>query len=141
MFHMKQFTSKTQKIGEFGEKICAAYLKKKGLEIIDRNYTQNFGEIDIIAREDKTLHFIEVKSIQIDVSHETNIKDVLRETYNPAENLTKQKYIKIYKTVKHYLQEHKVSHETKWQIDLYLVYIDMFHMKHKLKKIENIVFS
>ena len=141
MFHMKQFTSKTQKIGEFGEKLCVAYLKKKDFEIIEQNYTQNFGEIDVIAKKDNVLHFIEVKSIQIDVSHETNIKNVLRETYNPAENLTKSKYLKIYKTVKHYLQEQKVSHETKWQIDLYLIYIDMFHMKHKLKIIENIVFS
>ncbi len=141
MFRMKRFTSKTQKIGEYGEKLCVAYLKKSGFEILDRNYTQNFGEIDIVAKKDKVLHFIEVKSIQIDVSHETNTKNVLRETYNPAENLTKQKYIKIYKTVKHYLQEHSVSYETKWQIDLYLIYIDSFHMKHKLRKIENIVFS
>ncbi len=141
MFHMKRFTSKTQKTGELGEKICVAYLKEKGFEIIDQNYTQTFGEIDIIAKKDNVLHFIEVKSIQLPVSHETDSKKVTRETYNPAENFTQRKYMKVYKTVKHYLQDKKVSHKTKWQIDLYLIYIDKFHMKHKLKKIENVVFS
>jgi putative endonuclease len=138
---MKQFTSKTQKTGEFGEKICVAYLKEKGFTIIEQNYTQTFGEIDIVAKKDDILHFIEVKSIKMNVSHETNSKDVTRETYNPAENFTQKKYFKVHKTLKHYLKDKKVSHETKWQIDLYLIYIDMFHMKHKLKKIENVVFS
>ena len=136
---MKQFTSETQKTGKYGENICVAYLNQSGFRIVERNYTQNFGEIDIIAKKDSVFHFIEVKSIKTKVSHETNTKDVLRETYNPAENFTKKKYHKFYKTVMAYLSDKKVSHETKWQIDLYLIYIDEDSKKHKLKKIENIV--
>lgn len=130
---MKQFTSKTQKTGEFGEKICVSYLKKVGFEIIETNYTKRFGEIDIIAKKDNTLHFIEVKSIKIE-----NDSD---ETYNPAENLTKKKYFKIYKTITAYKEEFNVSYETNWQIDLYCVFIDKVNKKHKISKIENIVFS
>ena len=97
---MKRFTSKTQKIGEMGEKICSLYLNKKGFCILETNYTKKCGEIDIVAEKDEILHFIEVKSIMI--------KNVSYETYNPAENLIKSKYLKISNTVKQYLSEKNV---------------------------------
>ena len=128
---MKQFTSKTQKTGELGENICTAYLKKAGFKMIERNYTKNFGEIDIIAKKNTRFHFIEVKSIKADI--------VTRETYNPVENFTKEKHRKFYKTVMAYLAENHVSRETKWQIDLYCIYIDTITNNHKLSKIKNIV--
>jgi len=42
--------------------IAAAFLKKKGYNILFRNYKCSFGEIDIIAKHKKTLSFIEVKT-------------------------------------------------------------------------------
>ncbi len=44
------------------EKKAAAYLRRKGFKILERNYRTKFGEIDIIARYGKYLVFIEVKS-------------------------------------------------------------------------------
>ncbi|MGD9137398.1 MAG: YraN family protein [Desulfobacterales bacterium] len=38
------------------------YLKKNGYKIIEQNYRTKLGEIDIIAKEKKTLVFAEVKS-------------------------------------------------------------------------------
>ena len=35
---------------------------KKGLTILERNFSNKFGEIDIIARDHETLVFVEVKS-------------------------------------------------------------------------------
>ncbi len=128
---MKVFTSKTQKIGELGENICISYLNKKDHKIIERNYTKKTGEIDIIVEKNNIIHFIEVKSIKL--------KKVPYETYNPAENLTKKKYFKIYKTILIYLSENNVSSETKWQIDLYCVYIDTINNHHKLTRIEDVV--
>lgn len=128
---MKQFTSKTQKIGELGEKICAQFLIKNNFTILERNYTLKEGEIDIIAQKKAILHFIEVKSIQIRSSD-----DVSYETYNPAENMTKRKIQKCWRVINKYLSEKKVSHET--QLDLYMVYIDKKEVKHKILKIENI---
>ncbi len=132
MFHMKRFTSKTQKIGELGENICVSYLSKKGFSILDRNYTQKNGEIDIVAKKDNFLHFIEVKSIK-------NSNNVSYETYNPAQNLTRAKILKIHKTIKDYLLESNVSYETKWSLDLYAVYIDLDNQNHKLSIVENII--
>ncbi len=130
---MKRFTSKTQKIGEMGEKICTAFLKKQKYTIIELNYTQRFGEIDIIAKKDNVIHFIEVKSIQG--------RKIKNKTYNPAQNLDQKKYNKIYKTMQHYLQEHHVSYETKTQIDLYAIYIDETQKNHQIEIIKNLVFS
>ena len=38
------------------------FLRKKGLKIIDENYRTRWGELDIIARDGKTLVFVEVKT-------------------------------------------------------------------------------
>lgn len=50
------------KIGEIGEKIAVKYLKQEGYYIIERNYRNKFGEIDIIASKNGCTIFIEVKS-------------------------------------------------------------------------------
>jgi putative endonuclease len=55
-------TVKTKTLGEKGEDIAAAFLEKKGYNILFRNYKCSFGEIDIIAKHKKTLAFIEVKT-------------------------------------------------------------------------------
>ena len=48
-------------IGNKGEAIAASFLENNGIIILERNYQNRFGEIDIIAREGNTLLFIEVK--------------------------------------------------------------------------------
>lgn len=57
--------AKTEKrsLGDEGEDFACAYLKKKGWRIIERNFLQTYGELDIVARSlDKTLVFVEVKT-------------------------------------------------------------------------------
>lgn len=49
----------TAKLGE--DKACE-YLKKLGFKIIERNFRKRYGEIDIIALDQDTLVFIEVKT-------------------------------------------------------------------------------
>ena len=48
--------------GRTGEDVACAYLKKKKYEIIERNFTTNVGEIDIIAAYDGYVVFVEVKA-------------------------------------------------------------------------------
>lgn len=43
------------------EKIANKYLRDKGFEILEENFTSKFGEIDIIASKNLRLHFVEVK--------------------------------------------------------------------------------
>jgi len=54
----------TKILGNEGEKKATKFLKKQGYKIIERNYTNKIGEIDIIAfdKSEKTLVFVEVKT-------------------------------------------------------------------------------
>lgn len=45
-----------------GEERAVFHLKKRGYRILERNYRNRLGEIDIIAFEKGTVVFIEVKS-------------------------------------------------------------------------------
>ncbi|MGI6591406.1 MAG: YraN family protein [Eggerthellaceae bacterium] len=55
-FHNKE-------LGRRGEEAAAKFLERKGMEILERNWTCGAGEADIIAREDDAiLHFVEVKT-------------------------------------------------------------------------------
>ena len=48
--------------GKDGEKIAASFLKKNGYRIIEINFRCVLGEIDIVAKENGELVFIEVKT-------------------------------------------------------------------------------
>lgn len=50
------------KKGKIGEKIARKYLVSIGMNIICTNYRTKFGEVDIIARFENKIVFVEVKS-------------------------------------------------------------------------------
>jgi putative endonuclease len=54
--------NRQQKFGEKGEALAVRRLKKAGYKIIETNYRNRLGEIDIIAKENDTIVFVEVKS-------------------------------------------------------------------------------
>ena len=49
-------------LGDAGEQAAADYLKKKKYKILERNYKNKYGEIDIIARSKADIVFVEVKT-------------------------------------------------------------------------------
>ena len=51
-----------QSVGKAGEKMAAWYLEGCGYRILAQNYRNRMGEIDIIAREQGAIVFVEVKS-------------------------------------------------------------------------------
>jgi putative endonuclease len=51
-----------RQLGNHGEDLAAAALKKQGYKILERNYVTPLGEIDLVARQGKTLVIIEVKT-------------------------------------------------------------------------------
>ena len=49
-------------LGAYGEQRACDYLVRSGYQILDRNARTRAGELDIVARKDGTLIFVEVKT-------------------------------------------------------------------------------
>ena len=51
-----------QSLGKMGEDLACAELQRRGYAILARRYRTRHGEIDIIARHEATIVFVEVKA-------------------------------------------------------------------------------
>ncbi len=83
------------KTGKIGEKAAARHLVEKGYKIVEKNCRLPFAEIDIVARHEKTLIFVEVKTI--------NTKQPGRRNYwNPEDNVTSRKCLALKRAALYY---------------------------------------
>lgn len=126
-----------RKIGDAGENVACRFLVKRGFQIIDRNYLKKWGEIDIIAKKNNKLHFIEVKTVShLPVSYETD-------SYEPEDNLHPWKLQRLSRVIQTYLLGYSgnrgVSSETDWQFDVVTVYLDLKTMQAKVNHMEDII--
>lgn len=106
---MKKYSKKRQ-FGNIGEELAAFYLQNNGLQIIDTNVLRKWGEIDIVALENETLHFVEVKTAKVGSSIEA------------YQNLTRNKLKKCIRSAEMYVLESEWSGN--YQIDLLCVTLD-----------------
>ena len=51
----------TTATGRAAEQLAAEFLQARGFSILDRNWRNRWCELDIVARRDRTVHFVEVK--------------------------------------------------------------------------------
>lgn len=79
--------------GQRGEALVAQYLQEQGFTILARNYRKRYGEIDLIARHDDVLAFVEVKWRH-------------RPAVDPAEVILPSKQRKIVAVAKAFLSTH-----------------------------------
>jgi Holliday junction resolvase-like predicted endonuclease len=105
-------------IGVLGEKVAGEYLRRQGMKIIDRNVTRKTGEIDLIARKGKTLHFVEVKSMVCEVFPRERSRE---DTYDPTANLHEAKIRRVARTSEWYAAN--IGWEDEWQVDAVLVWL------------------
>jgi|SRR3989344_2109749 len=129
----KVFTSLAQKTGEIGENLAVKFLMKQGFTIRERNYTQKWGELDIVAEKNEKLYFVEVKS----VSKIPNPKEI--DQYNPEDNMHLWKQKRLARAIQTYLLSRKMPEEKEWQMDLIVVFLDMKTKKAKIKVVKDIV--
>jgi len=129
-------TNKTQKqvTGALGEDLACRFLMKHGFKIVERNYWQKCGEIDIIAKNKGIVHFIEVKSVSCE-----NINNVSDNGYRPEDNLHSWKLERLKRTIQVYLNNKSVSDETNWKFDVVTVYIDTENKVSRVNFLENII--
>lgn len=95
-----------REIGAKAEKIACWFLTQQGYEILEQNFYTRVGEIDIIARDEHTLVFVEVKYRKDD-----------KKGY-PAQAVDIRKQDKIRKSAMYYLKKNQLSFEQPIRFDV-----------------------
>lgn len=116
----------TKTVGAEGESVVSLWLEKNEYKIIARNWRTAFGEIDIIAEKEKTVVFVEVKTLLT-----TNLEnlDII---------INKKKQMKICLTAKHFLQINRQYNSADVRFDVIVLQSNpflkqtpkIFHIKH-----------
>lgn len=117
----------TRELGFLAENIAARHLEDGGYEILDKNYRKPWGEIDIIARKDGVMTFVEVKAS----ARET-------EGLDPETRVDWKKVSKIKRAAAFYLENEFGDMEREWQIDIVSVTFEQTNKKAKIKHFKNV---
>ncbi len=112
-----------RELGSYGENLAKNYLIDKGYEILSTNVKfSRFCELDIVAKFDNTISFIEVKT---------------RKTLklgSPLEAVTETKYNNIKKGAFLFLQQSNIKYD-RFQIDVIGIVLEP---EIKIEHLENI---
>ena len=113
-----------KEVGAKGEKLAAKFLKRKGYTIIQRNYRCKLGEIDIIAEQDRTIVFVEVRTKQT-------------ERFGPPQySITSGKRWQISKAALYYIKEKRLV-ERSCRFDVIAVTFSSGSRRPEIEHIEN----
>lgn len=123
---MKQLTQTT---GYLGERLAVLFLRERGFNIVETNYWRKWGEIDIIAKKNDILHFVEVKAT---VSSETS-------GYRPEENIRLWKKQRMSRAIRTYLLDRKIPEEKEFLIDVIALNLDFSNKKAKVRWVQNVL--
>lgn len=115
----------TKQDGDWGEALVAEYLKARGCRIVEKEWRCRFGEIDLIAEQEGTLLFVEVK-----------LRSNLRYGM-PRESVTAKKQEKLRSAALLYLSMHGLDAPARF--DVAEVYTDAHHSARstRIEYIEN----
>ena len=123
-------------VGKIGEDIAVRYLEQIGYHILDRNFRRKWGEIDIIAQQNGTIHFVEVKSVSYETKGRLQVA-VTHGTWRPEENVTKEKVRKLNNAIETWLAY--THSDAEWQLDVVTVRMVPREKYAQVKVIENII--
>ena len=99
----------TRVVGNNGEDKACAFLEENSYQIIERNFRTRRGEIDIIAKKDDVLVFVEVKALP-----SGNAETLAHEL-----DLRKQR--KIIETANFFLLKHREYNNSKIRFDVLVI--------------------
>ncbi len=125
---MSIFQNKKEK-GFLGESVAVSYLLSKEYSVLERNLSEMYGEVDIVALKAGVFHFIEVKS-------SFNRKEY--KGWSLEERVNKKKIGKINMVASYYL-ERKGKESSPWCIDIITVYFSSRGDFLDLEMMENVV--
>jgi putative endonuclease len=84
-------------LGRQSEEIAACFLRKKGMEILERNFFCCIGELDIIAKDKGMFVFVEVRSARGSLFH------------NPIDSITRAKIRRLRTLGQIWLKKHRIN--------------------------------
>lgn len=139
-----------QNIGNIGEETACKFLVKQSYQIILRNYWKKWGEIDIVAKKDRIIHFVEVKTVSRDLAFvlnkdfvscetEKGVKYETLDSYRPEDNIHPWKLKRLSRAIQTYLIENNMSEDDKWQFDAITVFLDVKNKTAKVDHIKDII--
>ena len=102
----------TKSKGNLSESVVCDFLVSKGYEILDRNYLRKWGELDIVAIKEGSLHFIEVKS---------DFRKNQNDGYRAEELMHNLKQRRLRRMVATYLEDKKYGLDYPFVFDLAIV--------------------
>lgn len=123
----KTLKKDTKKLGIFAEGIARRYLLEKGYEILAANYKLNFGELDVVAKKNGVVSFVEVKA---------NRK--YYEGFEPEMRVDPRKRNKLVKLATAYMMNKKLM-DSPWQIDIISIIFDFENKKAGIKHFKNAI--
>jgi putative endonuclease len=118
--------TKNKATGALGEELARDYLTSNGYTIIASNYRVPEGEIDLVARQDGELVFIEVKARHGHVCGA------------PEEAVTPAKQAKLIAAAQRYLQDNNLE-TAPWRIDVMAIELTKKDRLRRLELIERAV--
>ena len=105
-----------KRIGNIGEELASKYLEKNGYTIDAMNFYSKYGEIDIVAKFEETIIFVEVKT-------RTNLL-----CGHPIESISYRKKNHLKNTARYYLFINKT-----YNLDIRFDAIEVYLKDHKYK--------
>jgi putative endonuclease len=117
---------KRRDTGLRGEQLACDLLNKNGYQIVERNFRCRRGEVDIIARQENTLVFVEVRTKK---GHNFG---------SPEESITPTKMEHLRNTAAYYRQNHEGLPES-WRIDVIAIEMNIQGQVERIEQIENAV--
>jgi len=100
-------------LGRLAEALVSKDLTQKGYTILAHNYRKPWGEIDVIAKKDDIIIFIEVKASR-----------QLLSGFEPELRADRKKIKRVIRTAQTYLLEKRYPTEQPWQIDVIAVTVN-----------------
>lgn len=115
----------TKEVGRFGEDLAVKFLEQNHFLILQRNFKREVSrflksEIDIIAKKQRAIHFIEVKT-------STREKEYFSGGFyffSPEQRVDFKKQRKLIKSAEAWLAQNKIAFDSSWQIDIISIVID-----------------
>ena len=127
-----------QRIGQLGEDFTCNHLQELGYMIVCRNYLKKWGEIDVVAKRGKRIHFIEVKTVSREI-REGNVLHETKDSFRAEDNMHPWKLQRLGRVIQSYLLEKDIADSVDWQLDLATVYIDVLNKRHRVEILPDIV--